>query len=443
MLKTFPLGGVHPPENKLAAHANLELVPPEGVAVIPVSQHLGAPAAPTVAKGDRVKAGQLIAQSAGFVSANVHSGVSGTVLAVEPAVCDSSGAKKLCISIQVEGDEWVETVDLSKDIAREIKLPQAEIVKKIQACGVVGMGGATFPTHVKLAVPEGKKADALIINAVECEPYLTADHRLMLEKGEEILVGVELLKRALGVGKAYIGIERNKPDAIAHLKNLTKKFEGMQVVPLKVKYPQGGEKQLIKAIVGREVPSQGLPIDVGVVVQNAATAFAVYEAVQKNKPLVERVVTVTGKKVGKPKNFVARVGTPISRLIALAGGIPENTGKIVLGGPMMGKATASVDVPVTKGTSGVLLFDEKESHRRRETPCARCAKCVEVCPMGLEPYLLIRQAKHSLWDSLERERIYDCIECGCCLYTCPANAPLLDWVRYGKAEVMKRMRARK
>jgi len=443
MLKTFSLGGVHPPENKLSANSNLEFVPPEGVAVIPVGQHLGAPAAPIVAKGDKVKAGQLIAQSAGFVSANVHSGVSGTVLAVEPVVCDSSGAKKMCISIQVEGDEWVETVDRSKDIVQEVKLPQSEIVKKIQENGIVGMGGATFPTHVKLAVPAGKKADALIINAVECEPYLTADHRLMLEKGEEILIGVELLKRALGVSKAYIGIENNKPDAIAHLKNLTKKFEGTQVVPLKVKYPQGGEKQLIKAIIGREVPSQGLPIDVGVVVQNVATAFAVYEAVQKNKPLVERVVTVTGKKVGKPKNFVARVGTPVSRLIALAGGIPESTGKIVLGGPMMGKATASVDVPVTKGTSGVLLFDEKESHRRPESPCIRCAKCAEACPMGLEPYLLIRQAKNSLWDGLEQERIYDCIECGCCLYTCPANVPLLDWVRYGKAEVMKLMRARK
>jgi len=441
MLKTFSIGGVHPPDHKISAHANLELVPPEGVAVIPVSQHLGAPATPVVAKGDKVKVGQLIAQSAGFVSANVHSGVSGTVLAVEPAVCDASGAKKMCISIQVEGDEWVETVDRSKDVVREIKLSPSEIVKKVQECGIVGMGGATFPTHVKLTVPEGKKAEVLIINAVECEPYLTADHRLMLEKGEEILVGVELLKRALGVSKAYIGIENNKPDAIAHLKNLTKKFEGTRVVPLKVKYPQGGEKQLIKAIMNREVPSMGLPIETGAVVQNVATAFAVYEAVQKNKPLVERVATVTGN-VSKPKNFVVRIGTPVSRLISLAGGIPEGTGKIVLGGPMMGKATASADVPVTKGTSGVLLLDEKESHRRAESPCIRCAKCVAACPMGLEPYLLTRQGKNSLWSGMEKERVYDCIECGCCLYICPANVPLLDWVRYGKAEVMKMMRAR-
>ncbi|MDR2938381.1 MAG: RnfABCDGE type electron transport complex subunit C, partial [Prevotellaceae bacterium] len=338
MLKTFPLGGVHPHDNKISAHANLEAVAPEGLAVIPVGQHLGAPATPVVAKGDKVKVGQLLAQSAGFVSANVHSGVSGTVLDVAPMVCDASGAKKACISIQVEGDEWLETIDRSKEIVREITLSAAEIVKKIQENGVVGMGGATFPTHVKLSIPEGKKAEVLIINAVECEPYLTADHRLMLEKGEEVLVGVEVLKRALNVQKAYIGIESNKSDAIAHLKNLAKKFEGIQVVPLKVKYPQGGEKQLIKAIIGKEVPSMGLPIETGAVVQNVATAFAVYEAVQKNKPLLERAVTVTGKKVSQPKNFVARVGTPVSKLIELAGGIPENTGKIVLGGPMMGKA---------------------------------------------------------------------------------------------------------
>ncbi len=442
MLKTFSLGGVHPPDYKLSVNANLEFVAPEGISIIPVAQHLGAPATPTVAKGDKVKVGQLVAQSAGFVSANVHSGVSGTVLAVEPMACDASGVKKACISIQVEGDEWVETIDRSKDIVREVTLSQSEIIKKIQESGIVGMGGATFPTHVKLSIPEGKKAEVIIINGVECEPYLTADHRLMLEKGEEILVGVEVLKRALGVSKAYIGIENNKPDAIAHLKNLTKKFSGTEVVPLKVKYPQGGEKQLIKAITGKEVPSLGLPIETGAVVQNVATAFAVYEAVQKNKPLVERVVTVTGKKISKPKNFVARVGTPIEKLIALAGGVPENTGKVVLGGPMMGKATTSVEVPVTKGTSGILLFDESESHRRTEGACIRCAKCVEACPMGLEPYLLTRQAKNSLWDSMEGDRVYDCIECGCCLYTCPANVPLLDWVRYGKAEVMKRMRAR-
>jgi electron transport complex protein RnfC len=440
MLKTFAMGGVHPPDEKLSTDAKLEFVRPDGVAIIPVSQHIGAPAVPTVAVGDKVKAGQLIAQSAGFVSANVHSGVSGTVAAIDHMVCDAGGVKKPCISIQVEGDEWEESVDRSAAINRSITASGADIVKKIQAMGIVGMGGATFPTHVKLTIPEGKKANALIINAVECEPYLTADHRLMLEKGEEILVGIEVLKRAIGVKQAYIGIENNKKNAIAHLTSLSKNFDGTTVVPLKVKYPQGGEKQLIKAIIHKEVPSMKLPIETGVVVQNVATAFAVYEAVQKNKPLVERVVTVTGKKLSSPKNFVARVGTPVSKLIDLAGGIPEHTGKIVLGGPMMGKATASTEVPVTKGTSGVLLFDERESHRRAEYSCIRCAKCVAVCPMGLEPYLLTRQAKNSLWDALENDKIQDCIECGCCLYTCPANVPILDWVRFGKAEVLKRMR---
>ncbi|MDR1226668.1 MAG: electron transport complex subunit RsxC [Prevotellaceae bacterium] len=442
MLKTFVMGGVHPPDNKLSIGAKLEFVQPDGISIIPLSQHIGAPATPTVAVGDKVKAGQLIAQSAGFVSANIHSGVSGTVTAIDSVVCDASGIKKPGISIQVEGDDWDESVDRSTTINRSITASGGDIVKKIQAMGIVGMGGATFPTHVKLTIPEGKKAEVLIINAVECEPYLTADHRLMLEKGDEILVGVEALKRAIGVKQAYIGIENNKKDAIAHLTSLSQNFEGITVVPLKVKYPQGGEKQLIKAIINKEVPSMGLPIETGAVVQNVATAFAVYEAVQKNKPLVERVVTVTGKKLSSTKNFIARIGTPVNKLIDLTGGVPENTGKIVLGGPMMGKATATVNVPVTKGTSGVLLFDESESHRRPEHTCIRCAKCVEVCPMGLEPYLLTRQAKNSLWDALEENKIQDCIECGCCLYTCPANVPLLDWIRFGKAEVMKRMRAR-
>lgn len=442
MLKTFSIGGIHTPDNKLSANANLDIVIPEGIAIIPVSQHLGAPATPTVDKGDKVKVGQLIAQSAGFVSANIHSGVSGTVLAIEPTVCDASGIKKPCIKIQIEGDEWAEGIDRSSDIKRDITLTQPEIVKKIQEMGIVGLGGATFPAHVKLSIPEGKKAEVLIINGVECEPYLTADHRLMLERGEEILIGVELLKKAINVSKAYIGIENNKPDAIAHLKNLARKYEGTEIVGLKVKYPQGGEKQLIKAIIGKAVPSLGLPIETGAVVQNVATAFAVYEAVQKNKPLIERVVTVTGKKVANVKNLIARVGTPITKLIEAAGGAPENTGKVVLGGPMMGKATATVDVPVTKGVSGILIFDEKESHRRPEYACIRCAKCVEACPMGLEPYLLIRQAKNNLWDAMEADKVQDCIECGCCLFTCPANVPLLDWVRYGKGEVMKRIRAR-
>lgn len=294
------------------------------------------------------------------------------------------------------------------------------------------MGGATFPTYVKLMPPPGTKAEFLIINGVECEPYLTSDHRLMLEKAQEIVVGIQLLMKALKVTKAIIGIENNKADAINHMSELVKKAEGVSVQPLKVQYPQGGEKQLIKATVNREVPSGKLPIAVGCVVQNVGTAFAVYEAVQKNKPLFERVVTVTGKAVKKPSNFRVRIGTPIKELIDAAEGLPENTGKVINGGPMMGKAISSTDIPIVKGSSGILLMKKEEAHRKIESPCIRCSKCASVCPMGLEPFLLSKLAKLGKYDVAEKEMIMDCIECGSCQYTCPANIPLLDYLRLGK-----------
>jgi electron transport complex protein RnfC len=291
-------------------------------------------------------------------------------------------------------------------------------------------------------VPPGKKAEYLLINGVECEPYLTSDHRLMLEKGEEILVGTKILMKALGVSKAIIGIENNKPDAINHLAELSKKHEGISVQALKVKYPQGGEKQLIKAITGREVPSGKLPIEVGCVVQNVGTVFAVYEAVLKNKPLIERIVTITGKAVKKPSNFKVRVGTPVKELIEAAEGLPENTGKIISGGPMMGKALLNTDVPIVKGSSGILLMKKEESSRKPESPCIRCSKCTYVCPMGLEPYLLSRYARTKRYEDAEKEKIMDCIECGSCQYTCPANIPLLDYLRLGKGKVGALIRAR-
>jgi len=304
------------------------------------------------------------------------------------------------------------------------------------------MGGATFPTHVKLSIPQGKKADVLIINGVECEPYLTADHRVMMERGEELLIGTHILMRALKVAKGFIGIENNKPDAIEHLSKLANDYQGIEIVPLKVKYPQGGEKQLIKAVVNREVPSGKLPIEVGCVVQNVGTALAVYEAVQKNKPLIERVVTVTGKAVSKPSNFLVRIGTPIGELIEAAGGLPDDTGKVIGGGPMMGKSLLSTDAPVVKGTSGILLMKKAEAHRKPEQACIRCSKCTHVCPMGLEPYLLSRVSKLGKYDMAEQERIMDCIECGSCQYTCPAAIPLLDYLRLGKNKTGQLIRSR-
>jgi electron transport complex protein RnfC len=304
------------------------------------------------------------------------------------------------------------------------------------------MGGATFPSHVKMMVPEGKKAEYLLINGVECEPYLTSDHRIMLEKAEEMLVGIQIQMRALGVDKAIIGIENNKPDAIEHIRSLLPDYSGISVEPLKVKYPQGGEKQLIKALLNREVPSGKLPIEVGCVVHNVGTSFAVYEAVQKNKPLVERVVTLTGKGIKSPSNFLVRIGTPVSALIEAAGGMPGDTGKVVNGGPMMGKALTDINAPVTKGTSGIILFPEQEAHRRPVHNCIRCGRCAGICPMGLEPYLLAVLAGNKKFEDCEEEKIMDCMECGSCHYICPSGRPLLDQIRIGKSEVGKIMRAR-
>jgi electron transport complex protein RnfC len=441
VLKTFSLGGVHPPENKLTADIPIEYLPvPESV-IVPVSQHIGSPANPVVNKGDTVKTGQLIAAGKGFVSANIHSPVSGKVNKIDLAP-DSTGYRQTAVFIDVEGDDWLDTIDRSREIIRDIKLSAEEIVKKCFELGIVGLGGATFPSHVKLTVPSGKKCEILIINGVECEPYLTSDHRLMLEKGEEILTGATILMKALNVVRAMIGIENNKPDAIAHITKLAASFKGISVYPLKVKYPQGAEKQLIKALTGREVPSGRLPLDVGAVVHNVGTAFAVYEAVQKNKPLFERVVTVTGKSLSKPGNYMVRTGTSLTKLIEAAGGLPDDTGKIINGGPMMGKALTNTDVPVIKGMSGVVIVPAGESVRDEIKPCIRCAKCVSACPLSLEPFLLMTLSEKSLFERAEEERITDCMECGSCSFTCPANRPLLDYIRLGKSSVIKMARAR-
>jgi len=305
------------------------------------------------------------------------------------------------------------------------------------------LGGATFPSHVKLSLPRGKKANTLIINGVECEPYLTADHRLMVEKGPEIVVGIKLLMKVLGVNRVMIGIEYNKPDAIKQFNQILEGEPDISVHALKVKYPQGGEKQLIKALINREVPARGLPIDVGAIVHNVGTTFAVYEAIQKNKPLIERVVTVTGYNLQNPSNYLVRIGTPVSKLIEAVGGLPEDTGKIISGGPMMGKALSNTNVPVVKGTTGILIIPENQSRRKNIQPCIRCAKCISVCPQGLEPYLLMAMTQKEMLENLEMNNIMGCIECGSCSYICPSNRPLLDYIRLGKTTVGKIISTRK
>lgn len=444
-MKTFKIGGVHPSENKLSAAEPIRQAGLPKQAVFSLYQHIGAPAKPVVAKGDIVKVGTLLAEADGFVSAPIYSSVSGKVNKID-ALVDASGYRRPAIFIDVEGDEWEENIDRSSNLITLNDLPDLkpeDIVAKIKNAGIVGMGGATFPCHVKLTPPKGAVAECVIVNAVECEPYLTADHRLMLEKGDEILVGLDLIMKAVGVQKGYIGIENNKPDAIKLLTEKARRYPNIEVVPLKVKYPQGGEKQLIAAITGREVPAPpAIPINVGAVVQNVGTVYAIYEAVMKNKPLFERVITVTGKGLKNPSNLLARIGTPMSQLIEECGGLPEDSGKIIGGGPMMGKTLMNLDVPVCKGSSGLLILNEKESRRSEEQPCIRCAKCVSACPMGLEPYLLAKVSSLRNWELAEDNGIVSCIECGSCQFTCPSARPLLDNIRMGKTTVMALIRAR-
>lgn len=444
-MKTFRIGGVHPAENKLSAAEPIREAALPKQAIFSMFQHIGAPATPVVKKGDIVKVGTLLGEAGGFVSAPVYSSVSGKVAKVDVAL-DASDTRRMAVYVDVEGDEWEETIDRSPELVKLSDRPELDaktIIDKVKAAGIVGMGGATFPCHVKLCPPPGQKAECVIINAVECEPYLTADHRLMLEKPEQILVGVSLIMKAVGVDKGYIGIENNKPDAIALMTEKAKEYPNIEVVPLKVKYPQGGEKQLIDAVIGRQVPAPpAIPINVGAVVQNVGTAYAIYEAVMKNKPLIDRIITVTGKSVQKPSNLLARLGTPFQNIIDECGGLPEDTGKIIGGGPMMGKALISLEIPMTKGSSGLLIMNEKEARRSEADPCIRCAKCVGVCPMGLEPFLLAQVSSQHNWERAEAEDITSCIECGSCSFTCPSHRPLLDNIRLGKTTVMGIIRSR-
>lgn len=444
-IKTFSIGGIHPEENKLSHEVATVVAPLPKQATFPLSQHIGAPAKAVVKKGDKVKVGTMIAEAGGFVSAPIYSSVSGTVFKVDSAI-DATGYRKPCIIINVEGDEWEETIDRSdklETLDAHPELTPEEIVERIKVAGVTGMGGAGFPTFIKLCPPPTAKAECVIINAVECEPYITSDYRLMMEHADEILVGVEILMKGAKVTKAYIGIETNKPAAIDLLTQKTANNPNIEIVPLKQRYPQGGEKQLVDAVINRQVPAPpAIPVNVGAIVQNVGTAFAVYQAVMKHKPLFERYTTVTGKQIAKPGNFLVRMGTPFKEMIDLCGGMPEGDNKVLAGGPMMGKAVTSLDVTVCKGTNSITVLSGDDACRKEPDPCIRCAKCVGVCPMGLEPFLLATASAKKMWDKAEAEMITSCIECGSCQFTCPSHRPILDNIRQGKATVMGIIRAR-
>lgn len=444
-LHTFKIGGVHPAASKLAADVVTRPAPLPAQAVFPLSQHIGAPARPVVQKGDKVKVGTLLAEAVGFVSAPVYSSVSGTVVRIDD-VTDVTGYRHPAVLVKVEGDEWEESIDrttMLETLEAHPELTAEEIVSRIKWGGVTGMGGAGFPTFVKLCPPPGTKAECVILNGVECEPYITSDYRLMMEHADEIVVGLRLLMKAAHVEKGYIGIEANKPDAIRLLTERTATSPDIVVVPLAMKYPQGGEKQLVEAVMGRQVPAPpAIPVTVGAIVQNVATAYAVYQAVMKHKPLFERYTTVSGLKLQAPANFLVRMGTPFADLIDLCGGLPEGENKVLAGGPMMGKAVVSLDIPVCKGTNAITVLTDADAHRGVAKPCIRCGKCVDACPMGLEPYLLATLSAHGEYDRVEREHIVSCISCGCCQYSCPSHRPILDNILIGKGRVMANIKSR-
>lgn len=432
MSKTFR-GGVHPNDQKHFSNTHpIEVMDVPQILYFPVAQHIGAPAKPIVQKDDLVKKGQVIGEAGGFVSAPIHSSVSGKVLKIEkrPHIFGN-----MVDNIVIENDgleEWAEGCN-KQDPSWESLTPE-ELKNRIKSAGLVGMGGATFPTFVKLSPPPDKKIDTVILNGVECEPYLTADHMLMLEKGEGIVHGLNIIMKALGVTTGYIGIEENKPDAIEKMSGLVKDEKNISVIALPVKYPQGAEKQLIKAVLNREVPSGGLPMDVGALVQNVGTAFAAYEAVCFHKPLIERVVTVTGEGVNKPANLLVRIGTLVSDLLKKCELKPE-ANKVIFGGPMMGLAQHLTDIAVIKGTSGVLCLTDAKIVE--SGPCIRCAKCVQGCPMGLHPSKLSLLAESKRFDEMKDVNCLDCIECGVCTYVCPAKRPIVHQIKLGKAELAR------
>lgn len=426
-------GGIHPRDKKelSAGKPIVEPKPPERV-VIPLSQHLGAPCKPVVTIGQEVKKGEMIGEAAGFVSAPVHSSVSGKVIAIGEFL---NAMGRMVTSIVIENDgkeEWT----LLKDNPDYMSLSADRIKDKIREAGIVGMGGAAFPTVVKLSPPKEKTIDTVILNGAECEPYLTGDYRLMIEKPVEIIEGLKILMKELGVSRGFVGIEDNKPGAVRTMKEAAGGQDNIDVCALPTKYPEGAEKMLIKALTGRDVPPRCLPMDVHVVVQNIGTAFAIYEAVRYGKPLIERVVTVTGEGVNEPKNLLVKIGTFVSHLIEECGGLKDESLKVIAGGPMMGFAISSLDVPVTKGTSGIVVLTEGEIvHAEDYGPCIRCGRCIDICPMGLMPSMLSIYSEKGFYEGAKEYNLFDCFECGSCAFVCPSKRPIVQLVRVAKSMV--------
>jgi len=426
--------GAKVPESKITANSPIEPLPLPEKVIIPMQQHIGAENAPLASRGAEVLTGQKIGESEKFISAPVHATLSGEISGGSVVINPPTGELTKTLAITSDGaDKWVELAKAKDPKSLSVK----KIIEMVKEAGIVGMGGAAFPTHVKLQPPKDKKIDSVILNGCECEPFVTADHRIMLEYGEQVLSGLNIIRKALAPQNVYIGIEDNKEDAIEHLEELISKSDfarDFKIVPLKSKYPTGAEKTLIEVILGREVPIGGLPMDVGVVVQNVGTAKAIHDTIFEGKPLVERVVTVTGA-VKQPKNLLVRIGTPLRNLIEYCGGMEEGANEIILGGPMMGIAHFDLDFPVTKGTSCVLV---RESVPVKEQECISCGRCLQVCPMRLMPTLLTKYAKTGRYDACEEAYVNNCVECGSCAYACPARIPIVQYIKVAKKELVKR-----
>ena len=420
-LATFK-GGVHPYEGKeLSEHKPVQILMPKGDLVYPMSQHIGAPAIPLVKKGDKVLAGQKIGEASGFISANVICSVSGTVKAVEPRRV-ANGAMVNSIVVENDGEYTaVEGLGADRDPA---KLSKQEIRDIVKEAGIVGLGGAGFPTHVKLAPKDESKIEYILVNGAECEPYLTSDYRLMMEEPEKLVGGLKVILQLFDNAKGVIGIENNKPEAIKKLQELVKGESRIEVCPLQTKYPQGGERSLIYAVTGRKVNSSMLPADAGCIVDNVDTVISVYNAVCKTTPLMRRVVTVTGDAIANPQNFQVKIGTNMQELIEAAGGFKTEPEKLIAGGPMMGMALFGTDIPVTKTNSALLCMSKDEVAANAETPCIRCAKCVSVCPSHIVPVKMMKAALKGDCKAFEKVGGMECMECGSCTFICPAKRPL-------------------